>query len=735
MKTADVQTIAVERISSGYLAAAVRGLAGRGAAGGGGRVQGRRAVRRAARRPGVPEAARRLRGAARQRQRRTGWPGPSRRPRDPRRGARPGLGRAPAQRARRAPAGAGARPRTPAPGTSRSTCSTQRPGMTVLVATDEAAAAACGAALGGRRGRRAGRRLGRSPHMTASLRFPHGESPFSARRDGVFAVSKTRLAVMERETRPGAVGRRERDLDRAARRPGRRGRRRWSAARARACTGWWRSASRVPRRVRGQHGRVRAPPSTSRQARIEAPLRALPADAAGGRGGGGRRGWPRAAVLAATEHAAGARRGPRGLHRAGRRGRRALLGRRRGRRRLLLRRRARQLPRAARPRRGGRRRVRRCWASLYTARAVAYRGGRRRGARWPSSCSRWSPARAAGVFMTLNPANGDRVHGGLRGRLGAGRAAGLRRGDARPVRRGQGQRRGACAARSPTSRPGWSAPSRRHRRRGRPPTLRDAPLPTDAELAELLRIGRAVETRGRLPAGRRVRRRRRRRRACCRPARRRSGRAARPAPSPAAGTALDAVLATLTGRHPRPPRIARRQETAMATDRFPSPFDIETPAGAEGWESMYDWYHLFGPERRELDEQRFWFADRLHHPDVLHPYDEIQCECWWQALGAFNTRIFAMPPALRRRPADPQRAALRHPGARAAGATSPPAPRSSASAPGHYYERWDAIYAEWKEKVIAAAGRDPGAALRPAARPRAGVHGLRARRDTRRASG
>ena len=43
----------------------------------------------------------------------------------------------------------------------------------------------------------------------------------------------------------------------------------------------------------------------------------------------------------------------------------------------------------------------------------------------------------------------------------------------------------------------------------------------------------------------------------------------------------------------------------MPTDRFPSPFDIATPEGAEGWESMYDWYHLFGPECRELDEQRF----------------------------------------------------------------------------------------------------------------------------------
>jgi pyruvate, water dikinase len=138
----------------------------------------------------------------------------------------------------------------------------------------------------------------------------------------------------------------------------------------------------------------------------------------------------------------------------------------------------------------------------------------------------------------------------------------------------------------------------------------------------------------------------------------------------------------------------------MPADRFPSPFDIATPEGAEGWESMYDWYHLFGPERRELDEQRFWFADRLHHPDVLHPYDEIQCECWWQALGAFNTRIFAMPPAygvdqriLNGRlyvtpvpaPADDIAARAEEFGKRA----------------GHYYERWDAIYAEWKDKVLA----------------------------------
>ena len=36
---------------------------------------------------------------------------------------------------------------------------------------------------------------------------------------------------------------------------------------------------------------------------------------------------------------------------------------------------------------------------------------------------------------------------------------------------------------------------------------------------------------------------------------------------------------------------------------FRNPFDIETPPGAEGWESMYPSYLLFGDELRERDER------------------------------------------------------------------------------------------------------------------------------------
>jgi pyruvate,water dikinase len=139
----------------------------------------------------------------------------------------------------------------------------------------------------------------------------------------------------------------------------------------------------------------------------------------------------------------------------------------------------------------------------------------------------------------------------------------------------------------------------------------------------------------------------------------------------------------------------------MATrERFPSPFEVQTPPGAEGWEAMYDWYHLFGEDRREQDEQRFWFQDRLHHPEVMHPYDEIQSECWWQALGAFNTRIFAMPPAF----GVDQRVLNGY-----LYVTPVPAPPEELEAraqefgrrAGYYYENWDRLYEEWKVKVVA----------------------------------
>ncbi|MAU00401.1 MAG: PEP-utilizing protein mobile subunit [Anaerolineaceae bacterium] len=139
----------------------------------------------------------------------------------------------------------------------------------------------------------------------------------------------------------------------------------------------------------------------------------------------------------------------------------------------------------------------------------------------------------------------------------------------------------------------------------------------------------------------------------------------------------------------------------MKTNKFPSPFDLKPPPGAEEWQEMYSWYHLSTADRRELDENRFWFQDRLHHPNVLYPYDEIFSECWWHALGVFNTRIFALPPAfgvdqrvingyLYASPipvADPEEIGKRA--------------EIYRKRAGHYYENWNDIYGQWKHKTTA----------------------------------
>ena len=47
---------------------------------------------------------------------------------------------------------------------------------------------------------------------------------------------------------------------------------------------------------------------------------------------------------------------------------------------------------------------------------------------------------------------------------------------------------------------------------------------------------------------------------------------------------------------------------------FPSPYEIETPPGCEGWEEMYPYYALFDEHRRAVDENRFWFWNSMHFP-------------------------------------------------------------------------------------------------------------------------
>ena len=81
-------------------------------------------------------------------------------------------------------------------------------------------------------------------------------------------------------------------------------------------------------------------------------------------------------------------------------------------------------------------------------------------------------------------------------------------------------------------------------------------------------------------------------------------------------------------------------------DRFPSPFEIQTPPGAEGWEQLYLYSSLFSEDRREYEDTGFWFQDGVHWPEVLTPWDATFYEFALASLSQYNTRHYLIPPAL-----------------------------------------------------------------------------------------
>jgi pyruvate,water dikinase len=81
-------------------------------------------------------------------------------------------------------------------------------------------------------------------------------------------------------------------------------------------------------------------------------------------------------------------------------------------------------------------------------------------------------------------------------------------------------------------------------------------------------------------------------------------------------------------------------------DRFPSPFELETPPGAEGWQGLYTYSLPFSEDRREYEESMFWFQDGVHWPAVLSPWDATFLEFALASLSQYNTRHYLIPPAL-----------------------------------------------------------------------------------------
>jgi len=81
-------------------------------------------------------------------------------------------------------------------------------------------------------------------------------------------------------------------------------------------------------------------------------------------------------------------------------------------------------------------------------------------------------------------------------------------------------------------------------------------------------------------------------------------------------------------------------------DRFPSPFEMPTPPGAEGWQDLYAYSTVFSEDRKEYEDATFWFMDGVHTPEVIPPWDATILEFAIIGLSQYNTRHYVIPPAL-----------------------------------------------------------------------------------------
>jgi phosphohistidine swiveling domain-containing protein len=143
---------------------------------------------------------------------------------------------------------------------------------------------------------------------------------------------------------------------------------------------------------------------------------------------------------------------------------------------------------------------------------------------------------------------------------------------------------------------------------------------------------------------------------------------------------------------------------ARAVGSFPSPFDISTPPGCEGWEEMYPHYALFSEERREADENRLWFWNSMHFPVPMPAFDITSTDGPYYALANWQNRAFAVPPAM----GIDYRVVNSYIYISVNEVTDPAKIAERAAffekRAGYYFQNWDELYGGWKAKMEALLG-------------------------------
>ena len=145
---------------------------------------------------------------------------------------------------------------------------------------------------------------------------------------------------------------------------------------------------------------------------------------------------------------------------------------------------------------------------------------------------------------------------------------------------------------------------------------------------------------------------------------------------------------------------------------FPAPSSLKVIPGTERAQAAYPYYVQFS----EADDQRFWFYNSMHFPEPMSAFDMVTAEAAYCALGAANTRVHCLPTTLGidhriingrvyiggNAVTDPDEIARR---------TAEFQKRAF-----YYYENWERLYAQWREKMLALIRGRAGAADAPRCR-------------------
>ena len=138
----------------------------------------------------------------------------------------------------------------------------------------------------------------------------------------------------------------------------------------------------------------------------------------------------------------------------------------------------------------------------------------------------------------------------------------------------------------------------------------------------------------------------------------------------------------------------------MKRKSFDSPYDLKAPAGAEGWQELYPYNLVFRDNLRDKEDQKFWFCDSQHWPNVFKPFETVGVEFAVRCLGAYNTRHYIIPPANGIEFRIHNGYCYMSPVGVAPELIGDRVPHFLQRA-GHYFQNWTSLLENWKKKVHA----------------------------------